>query len=315
MIRDPWHNSPASGTTPTPGTGRRTTMPNDPNDPYDDLFEPFGLDRPPGDESVPRRDRSAPANPADYDEPEPEATYIYCGACGNPNHAANRHCELCGARIARSQTPVAPQPMLRTTAGARALFVLSSIVLAVALMALLMNLFGGGGDEVVASSSSTSTTIATVPIGALTPIRVDCTSELEAFPCAALFDGDPTNRWNATPDQGIVGAELTFFFSPPVQITEVFLVNVTDDEGFARNARIKGLEIVIDDLAQATITELDNTNAEPQRIQIRSLRTSSLTMTITSAYPGTSFEGKEPFQELALQEIQFFGRVAPDPSG
>ena len=74
-------------------------------------------------------------------------------------------------------------------------------------------------------------------------------------------------------------------------------------------------EIEIDDLAQATIVELDDTNEEPQRIQIRSLRTSSLTMTITSAYPGTSFEGKEPFAELALQEVQFFGRTAPEPSG
>ena len=108
---------------------------------------------------------------------------------------------------------------------------------------------------------------------------------------------------------------MTFFFSPPVQITEMFITNVTDDERFARNARIRGLEIVIDDLSQATIEELDDTNAEPQRIQIRSLRTSSLTITITSAYPGTSFDGKEPFTELALQEIQFFGRTAPEASG
>jgi hypothetical protein len=284
-------------------------MPNDPNDPYDDLFEPFDPSRgqPSGEPS--------PGEATDPGTAPHNGIQVYCAACGNPNLAANRHCEMCGARLSRSQTPIAPQPMLRTTAGARALVVLSSIVLSVALLALIINQFGGNGEEQTASTSSTSTTMATVPIGDITPIRVDCTSELTAFPCSALIDDDPTNRWNATPDSGIVGAELTFFFSPPVQITEVFLTNVTDDEGFARNARIRGVEIEIDDLAQTTIVELDDTNDEPQRIQIRSLRTSSVTITVTSAYPGTSFEGKEPFEELALQQIEFFGRVAPEPSG
>ena len=289
-------------------------MAKDPNDPFDDLFEPFGLDQPPPGDQPRRTPREA--TPVDDQTVHPhDSTYVYCASCGNPNEPANRHCEMCGARISRAQTPVAPQPMLRTTAGARALVVLSSIVLSVAVLALLMNLFGGGGETAAASSSSTTTTAATVPIGALTPIRVDCTSELAAFPCSALVDDDPDNRWNATPDQGIIGAELTFFFSPPVQITEVFLVNVEDLESFTRNARIRGIEIEIDDLAQTTILELDDTNEEPQRIQIRSLSTSSLTITITSAYPGASFEGNEPFLELALQQIQFFGRVAPDPTG
>jgi hypothetical protein len=286
-------------------------MPKDPHDPYNDLFEPVGPNGEGGDE--------APDGPStgesEQGEGASDSTFVFCASCGNPNDPANRHCEMCGARIARAQTPVAPQPMLRTTAGARALVVLSSIVLAVAVLALAINQFGSGGDDTAASSSSTSTTLATVPIGELQPIRVDCTSELDAYPCAALVDDDPDNRWNATPDQGIVGAELTFFFSPPVQITEVFLTNVTDDEAFARNARIRGLEIEIDDLQQTTIEELDDTNDEPQRIQLRSLRTSSVTITITSAYPGSSFEGQEPFEELALQEVQFFGRVAPDPSG
>ena len=62
----------------------------------------------------------------------------------------------------------------------------------------------------------------------------------------------------------------------------MFLINIDDDEGFTRNARIKGIEVVIDDLSQSTIVELDDTNSEPQRIQIRSLRTSSLTITISS---------------------------------
>lgn len=307
MSRDPWHNSPAPGLEPTPWENGLSQMAKDPNDPYDELFEPFGLEEGSPAEEAHRTGETVSVRGGDVDTTQ-EGTFVFCASCGNANHASNRHCEMCGARLVRSQTPVAPQPMLRTTAGARALVVLSSVVLAVAVLALLMNLFGGDADPVAASSSSTSTTQATLPIGELSPIRVDCTSELEGFGCANLTDDDPTNRWNATPDQGIVGAEVTFFFSPPVQITEMFLINVTDDTAFNRNARIQGLEIVIDDLAQSTIVELDDTNEEPQRVQIRSLSTSSLTMTITSAYPGTSYEGEEPFSELALQEVEFFGR-------
>jgi len=291
-------------------------MAKDSNDGFDNLFEPFDLaDDPSGaaPRSIPDQQPMAPDQQATGDVPlvgEPE---VYCASCGNPNDAANRHCERCGARLARSQTPIAPQPMLRTTAGARALVVLSAIVLGVALLALVINVFGGDDAAVAESTTSTATSVATLPIAELVPIRADCTLTLDGFPCSALIDDDPDNRWNAT--DGGIGAELTFFFSPPVQITEMFLMNVEDEERFARNARIKGIEIVIDDLSQATIDELDDTNAEPQRIQIRSLRTSSLTVTITSAYPGTSFDGKEPFPELALQGIQFFGRTAPEASG
>jgi hypothetical protein len=290
-------------------------MSNDSKDGFGDLFEPFdpGAEPPAGEPQVhTTHETMRTGQQPPVAEPAPMGQ-VYCASCGSPNDGANRHCERCGARLQRGQTAVAPQPMMRTTAGARALVVLSAIILGVAMLALVINVFGGDDATVADTSVSTATTLATLPIGDLTPIRADCTLTLAGFPCDALIDDDPENRWNAS--DGGVGAELTFFFSPPVQITEMFITNVTDDERFARNARIRGLEIVIDDLSQATIEELDDTNAEPQRIQIRSLRTSSLTITITSAYPGTSFDGKEPFTELALQEIQFFGRTAPEASG
>lgn len=289
-------------------------MANDEDDQFDNLFEPFNLkgapdpdDQAPYPTQVPA---PAPTQP-EYKPPDLGGS-VFCASCGSPNEANNHHCEQCGARLQRTATPVAPQPMLKATAGARALVVLSAIVLGVALLALVINVFGGDEPVVAETPTSTVATLATLPIGELTPIRADCTLTLDGFPCEALIDGDPDNRWNGT--DGGIGAELTFFFSPPVQITEMFLINVQDEERFTRNARIKGLEIVIDDLSQATIDELDDTNSEPQRIQIRSLRTSSLTITITSAYPGTSFGGQEPFNELALQEIQFFGRTAPEAS-
>jgi hypothetical protein len=201
--------------------------------------------------------------------------------------------------------------MLRTTAGARALMVLAGVILGVAVLALVVNVFRGGGVETAATTTTTTTSIP-VEIKALSPVRTTCSSQLAAFPCTALTDNDPENRWNAT--EGGIGAELTFLFSPPVQITELFIDNVQDEERFRRNARVKGIEITTDDLIQSTIIELDDTN-EPQKVQIGSIRTSSLTITITSAYPGQTFEGKEPFPELAMQQITFYGRVSPDAGG
>lgn len=207
--------------------------------------------------------------------------------------------------------PVAPQPMLRTTAGARALMVLAGVILSVAVLALVVNVFRGGGTEAVESTTTTTTSIP-VEIKSLTPVSTRCSSQLAAFPCTALTDADPDNRWNAT--EGGVGADLTFLFSPPVQITEIFIDNVQDEEPFRRNARVRGLEIKTDDILQSIIIELDDTNT-PQKVTIGSIRTSSLTIKITSSYPGQTFDGKEPFTELAMQQITFYGRVSPDAGG
>jgi len=201
--------------------------------------------------------------------------------------------------------------MLRTTAGARALMVLAGVILTVALLALAVNVFKGG-DGPPESTTSSTTTQPDLAIAKLQPIRGDCTSELPSFPCSALTDDDPDNSWNA--EAGGVGTSITFLFSPPVQIAEVIFYNLEDTERFTRNARIKGIEIAIDDLPQSTIAELEDSN-EPQRVQVRSLRTSSVTITITSAYPGQTYEGREPFRELALQEIAFYGRVSPETTG
>jgi hypothetical protein len=282
--------------------------PKDPLDTFDDLFEPFDL------EDGPQAGQPDPGGSGETSREEPTVPgpgyALPCPSCGTPNPPSNRHCEACGARIGQAAMPVAPQPMLRTTAGARALMVLAGVILSVAVLALVVNVFRGG-DEPEASSTTTSTSIA-VEIETLAPVRTTCTSELADYPCAALTDENPDNRWNAT--EGGVGAELTFLFSPPVQITELFIDNVQDEERFRRNARARGIEITTDDLNQAIIFELDDTNT-PQKVQIGSLRTSSLTIKITSAYPGQTFEGREPFRELAMQQITFYGRVSPDAGG
>lgn len=281
-------------------------MDNDSIDTFDHLFEPFD----PEEGGEPPEPTAAEAPPVTGDTTpsggEPAPSMVICVSCGSDNDAANRHCERCGARLVRSQMPVAPQPIPRTTAGARALFVLAMVVLGVAVLALVFNVFGG---ETAATETTTTTepTVVTSPVKQLEPIRIECTSELPAFPCTALIDGDSTTSWNAT--DGGIGVQITFLFSPPVQITEMMIRNLTDEGRFLRNARMKGIEVLIDDLQQIQPFELRDTNDEPQRFRIQSLRTSSLTIRINSHYPGQSHEGREPFPELAAQEIAFFGRI------
>lgn len=278
----------------------------------DDGFEPFTLDDTPPieDDAPPRTQTISNPTPSRADELPAAGEAVPCPSCHSNNPPYNRHCEACGARLDQTPLPVAPQPMLRTTAGARALMVLAGVIFTVAVLALAVNVFRGGDDAVAATSTTTTTTQPTLNIVELQPIRVRCSSELDAFPCEALIDDDPTNSWNATAG-GFPGTEITFFFSPPVQITEMFVYNLDDEERFLRNARMKGVTLTLNDLPQATVTELEDTN-QPQRVELRSLRTASVTLRIDSAYAPQSFEGQEPFEELAAQEILFYGRVAPD---
>ncbi len=300
-------------------------MAEKPTDPFDGLFQPFDLEGGPppeqrSSEMRPPERQARPAAPRNGGQPagarnggQPPGG-VPCPSCGTYNPPTNRHCEACGARLSQVPLPVAPQPLLRTTAGARALMVLAGVILTVAVLALLVNLFrsNGGPVETTATSTATSTTLVPPDVIALTPVEVDCSSEFPDYPCKALWDDNPDNRWNA--ENGGVDATITFFFSPRVQITEVVIRNISDQEAFLRNARVKGIEIEMDDLEQATIVELADIN-DPQPVELRSVRTSTVKITIASAYPGQSFQGQEAFRELAIQEIVFYGRLSPEASG
>ncbi len=269
-------------------------------DPFDDLFEPFELDAPP------------PAG-AEPPPPQPEAHMVACPSCGTQNPAHNRHCESCGARIAQDPLPVAPQPMLRTTPGARALGILAAVILIVAVLALIVNfLTDSGGDEDATTGTdgtvpSTEVTPPILAVDQLIPTRVTATSELSGFGADALIDGDPTTSWNDASLKG-VGAELTFFFAAPVQISQIVIQNVEDNDRFLRNYRIEGLEIRLDDLGVPIIRTLQDTTTQ-QTLDIGSLETNTVTMRVTSTYEAQPVGNRTPFEELALQEVQFFGRL------
>ncbi len=160
------------------------------------------------------------------------------------------------------------------------------------------------GGEVIGTDQ-----VAPVPSD-LQPVRIDCSAQLDAFPCDSLLDGSAQTMWQA-PNGGI-DAQITLFFDQPVQIAVVGFTNTTDPEQFSRNARIKDVEIKADDLSRTWTGELADTNDDTQWMGIATIQTSSLTITVTTAYPGTSYEDKLPFEELALGEIVVTGVPAPE---
>jgi hypothetical protein len=161
-------------------------------------------------------------------------------------------------------------------------------------------------DPVVVDDPVVTTTHGEEPIRQLTPVRIDCTSQLEAFPCSALVDGEVQTEWQAA--DGGAGAVLSFWFARPVEIGWIGFSNLLDPVRFARNHRISTVGIAMDDLAQVTFVELPDSNDHQLQVQMRSVRTSVVRITITGTYPGGRINGLEPFSELALAEVEFFGR-------
>jgi hypothetical protein len=294
---------------------------DDRNDQFDDLFEPFDLVDAPSEstgELPPASEQPAPPAATTGEIPVSQqhvttagqdVATVSCPSCGAVNPSFNHHCERCGSRLSSDPMPIASAPPARSTAGGRALGVLAAVVLVVALVALMMNIFGGSdGSEVAVPGDSTSTTTTSIlmPPTELVPTSVKASSELnESFSAENLIDGDPDTRWNDNSLRG-VGAELEFTFSPAVQITEIVFQNVEDDEAFKRNYKIQGYQIEVNDLNVPISGRLLNSN-EPQRVMIASLETFNLKIFITTTHLAEPVGQAPPFSELALQGIQFFG--------
>ncbi len=278
-------------------------------DPFDDLFEAFELEDgppPPGDTPAAEPAPTGPpaeATPVAAEVEAPLATVV-CTSCGTGNPAHNRHCEQCGARLGSGPLPVAPAPMIRATPGGRALTVIGGVLLFVLIAVLLLNLRGDAPNEPTTTLAGPTTTEPR-NVKNLVPFEVEASSSFPGFAASNLIDGDPDTYWN---DFSLRGndARLEFSFTQPVQITEIELQNVEDEERLRRNYRIKSLVIKVDDL-QIEFPMTMEDNSDPQRISIGSLETTKVTIEVRSTYPAEQYDGKAPYDELALQSVRFFG--------
>ncbi|MEE9298192.1 MAG: discoidin domain-containing protein [Acidimicrobiia bacterium] len=169
-----------------------------------------------------------------------------------------------------------------------------------------------GRDELTALSAAptpSTTAAADLELGPLRASDVTCSSELPDFPCHALIDGDPTTAWNVP--GGGEGAEIRVVFDGPTRVTTVVFHNLADDEGLTRNARARMIKIHITDSGAVAGEELDSGHG-PYRVRVAPDPTESLVIHILSTYPGEHYDGLEPFEELALQEVTFTG-IIPVP--
>lgn len=286
------------------------------NDPLDDIdFEEFQLGEPGSYEDT---DSYEPTY-----QPAPPAL-VTCPSPGAAQPATNRHCEQCGARLSQAPLPVAPRPLAGVSAGTRALTVILAVLAGVVVLALGFQFFGGddGGtaaEETTPGEEADGTTATSVaegeagPIEQIIPIDITCSSQLndDTLACDNLIDGDDTTDWNDASLQG-EGAVFNITFADTVQLQQIHFTNLPDDVRFRRNFRIRTLEIVTNDLPGLPIpAEIPDDNQRPHVVQAPTLGTTTVTIRVLSTWPSEAVDGRA-FDELALSEIEFWGRVVTD---
>ncbi len=280
----------------------------------EDLFEPFELEQRPLDDSAPLSAESPLPPPPVEVQTTPttgEQPTVRCPSCGALNPAHNRHCEECGARLAKGPLPVAPPPMVRSTPGGRALAVLLGVLAIVVIIALGMQL-RGDGDEAAQATQTTTTVTTTAPTVVQTVLQPADVEVSSFFPVGGyegenLIDDDNTTYWNDNSLRGD-GATIVFTFAQPVAITEMELQNITDAVAFKRNYRIKDFQVTVDDLQIELPYTMPDSN-EPFRAPLATLETRRLTITVLDTYPGEPVGNQPSFTELGLAEVRFFGSV------
>ncbi len=274
-------------------------------DPFDDLFEPFELeDGPPAPGTTP-----PPAAPTEEPQPAPSAPVeqVACPSCGAYNPSYNRHCEQCDARLTKEPLPVAPAPMVRATPGGRALSVLAAAVLIVALIALLVNVFRGGDTVVTTTQPPQASSTTVIELTEITPTQVTASAQISAgFADAKVIDGDLETEWQVNQAQDPL--ILEFRFAQPQQIQFIEIYNISDNDRYLQNYRIEGYKITVDDLPGVeNRNTLKDLAGGPQRIDIASIGTTTLTIEILGNYPSSAIGDLPAFEELAVAEVKFWG--------
>jgi hypothetical protein len=239
---------------------------------------------------------------------------VLCPSCGAPNPPGNRHCEECGARLRQGPLPTAPRPGVQATAGVRAVIALSGLLALVVIAALLINVFGGETTTTTTTAGNgdtTTTTAGGVPeAGPINILVANCTPPglQGSFACSNLISGTDAEfqiNWNELPEtEKRVVIQLTF--DQPMVVQQIHWENIADEERFRLNYRAKGLTIEAEGNALPFLQELENAPGL-QTFPFAAIRSNSITITIQSVYPAEVFNGREPYNELAIQEVTVIG--------
>jgi hypothetical protein len=151
-------------------------------------------------------------------------------------------------------------------------------------------------------------TTTAVDLEQIIPSRVEANAQLPQFPGDYLIDGDLATTWQGAHEGNLT---ITFRWARPVHIDHIEVYNIADATRFLRNYRIEEYKVTVDDLPGIEMFDaLEDQPGGPQRISVASQETTVLTLEILSMYPAMRVDQAAPFEEVALAEIEFFGRPA-----
>lgn len=239
---------------------------------------------------------------------------LTCPSCGVAQNATNRHCEQCGARLGQQRIAVAAPPLRSVSPGGRALGIIVVVIALVVVAALVISAIRGDdpSEEVAAEEQETTPSTVATTLGRLmkvTPISITCSSEYNAnLGCENLIDG-ADSYWNDASLRG-EDAWIKVTFVNPVALESVLLINVSNEEKFRRNYRVRAVEIHADDLPGVPfVDEIADANDRPLNISTPTNHTLELEIRVTATYPSEPLGGGTAFDELAVEDLEFWGRV------
>ena len=275
------------------------------DDPLEDMdFEEFKL--------------GEPASWDDAEQHQPYESQVYllaCPSCGVEQNSTNRHCEQCGARLGQRRIAVASPPLRSVNAGGRALGVIVVVIALVVVAALVISAVRNGGDSgngaaPVASESTEATSTSTTlqELASEIPFSITCSSEYNAtLDCYNLIE-KTEDYWNDASLRG-EDAWIVATFDTPIAFERVLIINVDNEEKFRRNYRVRAVEIKANDFPGIPFRgDIPNANDRPHPVPVETNATTELRIEIEATWPSEAVGGGQAFDELAIQELEFWGR-------
>ena len=242
---------------------------------------------------------------------------VACSLCGHLNPPSRQSCEQCHIRLNQADMPLAPRPTIGTNARVRAVIATGTTIFAVAVFALLFNLFTGGSEEdgeppeEAVAVEDTTTTTAPPPIPTTQGVlSVECSPEgLGAiYSCDNLINGK-TGEWQIRWTDITPGTQVTIslVFEQPITIRRLEWVNVSDEDRFYQNFRVRTMEAGSDSGVAIPLNLVDRLGS--QIIDLAVMRTNQLALTITTVYDAEVRNGTV-YKELAVEGINVIGYPA-----
>jgi len=219
----------------------------------------------------------------------------HCSQCGAVGRSMGAFCGRCGWRIGIVRQS---KPDLRTVTIA---LLIATLVASVG-VALVLRGTGQSASDIGPAPSSTiaapgSSDQGIVAASALT-VSVPTGDSSDS-----LIDSDSSTRWSHPVGDGSIPV-IEFTFSPAATLSEALFQNAREGASFARHSRVRQVEITFVGSGEVITAELPDTPGR-HAVSIPFVVTEQLMIRVLEVYPGQSFDGEPPFEELTIAEIEF----------